>query len=131
MFSITGVYRCVFPRYFVNSALKNVKIRWNCLMDPWSFSIIKTLNSCVLFCLLEDKRLFFGLPDQKIKSNIKKAPETDGGFFEAIKNFSKHFLTEVWPEVSQKIIGMTSRLKLYEFEQHPHAISFCQVLVVH
>ena len=41
MFSTTGVYRCVFPRYFVNSALKNFKTRWNCLMDPWSFASIK------------------------------------------------------------------------------------------
>ena len=34
------------------------------------------INSCVLFCLLKDKRVFLGLPDQKMKSNIKMTPKT-------------------------------------------------------
>ena len=29
------------------------------------------LNSCVFFCLLKDKRVFFGLFDEKMKSNIQ------------------------------------------------------------
>ena len=58
---------------------------------------LTTFNSCVLFCLLKDKRVFFGHPDQKMKSNIKMTPKTtlkfDGGSFEAIKFFSKFFFT--------------------------------------
>ena len=61
------------------------------------------VNSYVLFCLLNDKRVFFGLFDQKKVSNfefniiVKRPPKTplkfDSGSFETIKKFSKIFFT--------------------------------------
>ena len=59
---------------------------WNnsrkALSNPWWKGRAKKprfqmqFNSCVLFCFLEDKRVFFGLFDQKMKSNTQTHTQT-------------------------------------------------------
>ena len=86
---------------------------------------ITQFNSCVFFCRLKDKRVFFALLGSK------------GGSFEPINFFSKIFftgsLTGSQSEIHRfepKENHLTRRPKLYEFRQYPNTISFCYVLVV-
>ena len=48
------------------------------------------LNSCVFFCLLKDKRMFFGLSTRRWSKMLKQPPRVhlkfDDGSFEPIKN---------------------------------------------
>ena len=109
-------------------------IHAECIVRYWLQYTRMVLNSCVLFCLLKDKRVFSGFSTRRWSQTLKRPPTSPTQiwrrFFWAHNFFSKIFSPEVWPEVSRKSIDLTSRPKLYELRQHPHTISFLKVLVV-
>ena len=63
------------------------------------------------------------------KNRLEPRLKLDNGSFGLIKIFPKKFSPEVWAEVSRKFIDLSRQSKIYEFGQHPHAISFPSLFV--
>ena len=93
----------------------------------------KSINSCVLFCLLKDKRGVSRFWAIKWSARLKwpLIVLLKGGSFELIKKIRKFFSPEVWPEVSRKYKNLFSWSNKYELRQHANAINFWPVLTVH
>ena len=112
-------------------------------MNKYTFQSAITLsnyffhfNSCVLFCLFKDQRVFFGLIDQNMKSNIKKTPKSRPPeiwrfFWTNIKSFEKIFFTGSLTGSESEIHKFDQATEIIWVEITSSYYQFCYVLAVH